>query len=399
METAQQAYARLLRDFVAPALRAQGLKGSGQTYTLPHPEMRVAVHFQCAARDRGELEFTVEVSAVHDPTMEAFDAAHRTARRQGRTIPLSRTGHWGRRLGFLMPVRRDIWWTIRAGEPIESVATEVVSALVEYGLPAAREAAAQPIHIPPEYIAAKLREDTEVERMRRKALDDLERLSPPPIRGQASPPSAPILDRYWPLRAAPRGATATPALVAAVAAYRAAGWFRRERGRSDADLAAALMATWRDVEGAELLDDPRSLDRCLLILDSDRTLYDDIEADVSEGMGAYVELLQSLAARSGGSHSITDIAEDWTTEPGGVVVRFSLNGRHHTVQLDSIGDVLDPGMITALNALIQPSQPRFFFVDDGGQFFIVTRATAGERQRLQELRPIRLDEQPPSWWR
>lgn len=400
METAQQSYARLLREFVAPELRAQGLKGSGQKYTLPHPEMRVGVSFQTGRGENpGEVTFTAEVYAVHDPTLEAFDAANRAARSQGQTIPLPQTGNWGHRLGWLMPGRRDVWWTVRAGEPIEPVASEVVSALIDYGLPAAREAAAKPIHIPPEHIAAKQREEAEFERRRRKALDDLDRLSPPTASLPTSPQPPPIIDRYWPLHAAPDGATAPPSVVAAVGAYRTAGWFERERDRSDADLAAALLATWRDVEGADLLDDPRSLDPCLLILDSDRTLYDDIEADVAEGAGAYAELLQSLAGRSGGALSVTDVAEDWSSEPGVVLVSFSLNGSRQVVQLDDLGDLLDPAMITWVNAATDPSQPHFYFIDDGGQFFIVTRATGAERQRLQALRPVRLDERPPDWWR
>jgi hypothetical protein len=45
---------------------------------------------------------------------------------------------WEDRIGMLMPGSLDRWWEIRAGQPTEQVAAEVVSAVREYALPEIR---------------------------------------------------------------------------------------------------------------------------------------------------------------------------------------------------------------------------------------------------------------------
>lgn len=44
--------------------------------------------------------------------------------------------HWTARLGELMPEAQDKWWEISSGEGASTVAEEVTTAIVQYGLPA-----------------------------------------------------------------------------------------------------------------------------------------------------------------------------------------------------------------------------------------------------------------------
>lgn len=360
MEADYHAYDRMLREHVAPALRKSGLQaGSRGEFTLPS----IGVVSFRMGRNRGELGFTVDLTG----------------------------GGFASRIGHVMPIGRDVWWNVPPDNAMESVAGEVVDAIVSYGLPALREAVArQRMSLEPSGV--------EFDGRRRKALDDLERLSPPQGAPMPAPAVEPLLP-YWPLHA-PAPGTPTPApLVGAVAAYRAAGWFERENTRTDEDLAAALVTTYRDVQGGNLLADLGALDPLLITLDSTRSLHDDIEQDVSDGESVYVDLLNALAGRSGGAWSVGDVVEDWSAEPGGVVIRFAMDGADQELRARVIEDLVDPRVVVGLNELVAPGLPRFYFVDDGGQDFILTRATAAERERLHELRPIRLDEHPPDWWR
>ncbi len=61
------------------------------------------------------VEFTINLGAAYAPTSH---------------------GYWHDRIGEVMPARRDTWWTLRAGHPIEPVAGEVLAAIRTYGWPA-----------------------------------------------------------------------------------------------------------------------------------------------------------------------------------------------------------------------------------------------------------------------
>jgi hypothetical protein len=47
---------------------------------------------------------------------------------------------WSARIGSLMPSGQDRWCRLRAGQPLEPLAAEVIGALTGYGLPALHRA-------------------------------------------------------------------------------------------------------------------------------------------------------------------------------------------------------------------------------------------------------------------
>ena len=118
------------------------------------------------------------------------------------------------------------------------------------------------------------------------------------------------------------------------------------------------------------------IDHRLLELDSDRTLVTGIELDTSEGEDVYVRLLRQLGKIGGGSSKPLRVSEDWEALPGRVVVGFQHAGQHFDVVVKECRDYVDPFAITQLNDLLGPG-PKFWFIDNGGQEAIVTRALAG----------------------
>ena len=191
---------------------------------------------------------------------------------------------------------------------------------------------------------------------------------------------------------------AVPEVVTAARAFRAAGYFALSGELSDEDFARALVRTWEEYEGEDLTEETDEIDWKLVVLDADRTVYDDTEADVGAGNNVYVSYLRRLSKCSGGAFKITNVKEDWKTQPGSVIVSLRLNDERRHLRLADCNDWIDPDVITGLNELLPSDGPRFFIVDTGGQSAIVTRATEAERQALDASTNARLLSEPPEWW-
>lgn len=235
-----------------------------------------------------------------------------------------------------------------------------------------------------------------------RCYEDIFRTDTPPVAdvGRRSSTAVPRVwkSRFARLRAPLRGRpTFSAEAVVAVGAFRRAGWFAGHEELSDEQLTARLEATLMAVDGFELPDEASELDEILLGLDAARTFGDDTEADVAEGNAVYVGLAKGLAALLGEDFRITNVKEDWA-DNWSVLVRFRLNGTPTQIRLRQCNDWVDPRFFTELNALLPENGPRFWFVHNGGQNAIVTRATAQERAELESSRRIRLHESPPQWW-
>ena len=79
-ETAQQTYHRMLRDWMAPALRQMGFKGSGQRFSLPHDTYECRFWFQKSVWSTPQMvSFSARFDVLHRRTFEAFGEALREA--------------------------------------------------------------------------------------------------------------------------------------------------------------------------------------------------------------------------------------------------------------------------------------------------------------------------------
>jgi hypothetical protein len=159
MATAQETYRTMLREVIAPALRAEGLTGSGQSYELAGERHVGQVTFDRSVHNtKDEVRFRVFLSA-----------RPREMARRAVSSPLSDV--WHATLTRLIPSRRAFeWWLLRGkdtpqhppgriristGEQLpqsgqawasgyydtadpNAVAADVIEALQQWGLPSLR---------------------------------------------------------------------------------------------------------------------------------------------------------------------------------------------------------------------------------------------------------------------
>jgi Domain of unknown function (DUF4304) len=135
----------MLRDEIAPALRARGLKGSGATYLLPDDTHWLQIGFQSSRWNSGEeVRFTVNL-AIADKAAWGRVAAERGSSDKPNPNVRSQENRVAR-LGSLA-FGEDRWWSVLDGSAQTSGAANVVlDAIDRVGLPwlRAKGAAAAP---------------------------------------------------------------------------------------------------------------------------------------------------------------------------------------------------------------------------------------------------------------
>jgi hypothetical protein len=136
VETAQETFKRMIREQVAPRLRALGFKGSGQRFALASDSHWALLGFQRSAwGDSNKGSFTINLTVV---SKEAWEAS-RTDRPYRGSAPQANASEgvpaWEERIGMLTPENLDLWWEVRAGESTERVADGVLRVVEDYALP------------------------------------------------------------------------------------------------------------------------------------------------------------------------------------------------------------------------------------------------------------------------
>lgn len=177
--------------------------------------------------------------------------------------------------------------------------------------------------------------------------------------------------------------TAARSIVDAVSALRVLGFFA-DPDATDAEVAAAVVDDHLAMWGRPLSPDDELLDLELLRFDPARVWWEDTEADVGAGNGAYVEALEGWATISRGALEPADVTESWETPRGPVRIRFVHGGRRHELVARYLGDHLDMAVLDQLNDVIAGSPYRFRMLSPFDQTAFVIACTAPERRGLEE---------------
>ena len=137
--TAQEAFTRMIKAEVAPALRRLGFKGSGQRYELPSKTHWAVVGFQrSTSSDAKHVKFTINATVVSREEWERASNEQPWLGKRPSANARSSVG-WEARIGGVMPnTGGDHWWSVTPGSVTEPVAGEVVGAVRDYLLPAMR---------------------------------------------------------------------------------------------------------------------------------------------------------------------------------------------------------------------------------------------------------------------
>ena len=141
MSSAQEAFRAMLKEHVAPSLRALGFKGSGQNYQLPSDTHWALVGFQKSEfSDSETITFTINLQVIR---RSDWDEARRESPWMGERPTATTTWGlslaWSKRIGQLTPSGEDLWWTFRAGTDTTQLAGAVLWAIEDFALPAIRE--------------------------------------------------------------------------------------------------------------------------------------------------------------------------------------------------------------------------------------------------------------------
>ena len=129
----------MLKNEVAPGLRALGFRGSGQNYHLPSETHWALLGFQRAFGDAETVHFTLNLHVVLRSAWEAERSEHPWMS----VRPTATTGGWNftwwKRIGTLTPTGQDLWWELRAGTDTAMLAAAVLWAVEDFAMPAMRE--------------------------------------------------------------------------------------------------------------------------------------------------------------------------------------------------------------------------------------------------------------------
>jgi hypothetical protein len=186
-------------------------------------------------------------------------------------------------------------------------------------------------------------------------------------------------------------------LVEVVREYRSAGWFEQFAGQPDEVVAEVLRAQcWPD--DCEEFDVARAGYGNFALADTERVIGLDPEADTSEGNHVYVGVLRRLAKITLGALVMTDVSEDWRSEPGRVIVSLVANGQPRQLRLHQLDDWVDPKVITLLNAMVAEQARRFYCFDTGGQMYPITFATPEQAAAMNAFGKVRLLDRAPDEW-
>jgi len=125
-----------LRDRIGPELRASGLRGSGQNWSLPHTAKDYALlSFQRSTySDATEARFTVNLRVTRRLEWEA--AVARSPWLGTRPKATSHGGPgWQERIGSLLDPGIDRWWVLRTPDDVPGVVDDVLHLVHAVALP------------------------------------------------------------------------------------------------------------------------------------------------------------------------------------------------------------------------------------------------------------------------
>ena len=133
---AQDNFKTMLREYVAPRLRALGLKGSGATYSLPSDLAWCLIGFQKFKwSNQQEVEFTLNLTVA---SKDAWAKA-RSEREWLPDRPSANTFYgtytWQVRVSELLG-GGDRTWRVQKGQLTDAVAADVLEVIERHALPA-----------------------------------------------------------------------------------------------------------------------------------------------------------------------------------------------------------------------------------------------------------------------
>ncbi|WP_075186754.1 DUF4304 domain-containing protein [Teredinibacter haidensis] len=136
MSTVQDKFKELLKNTVAPALRENGLKGSGQEYSIKSDDYWALIGLQKSMySDSRGLKFTINIYVISKLQWDEGREQYSYFPKKPYPNTKWQLG-WSERIGTLMPSKLDHWWEFNNQTNKRELARQLVHAIMEYAVPA-----------------------------------------------------------------------------------------------------------------------------------------------------------------------------------------------------------------------------------------------------------------------
>ncbi|PTS94004.1 hypothetical protein DBR11_24295, partial [Pedobacter sp. HMWF019] len=114
---------KILISEVDNVLRPLGFRKSGQTFFYNKDGNIGIIDFQKARRSIAASSFFTINLGVYSNALKVFDNF------DVKSKPLISDCHWRKRIGFLLPAKKDYWWEINANTSLPGLIAEIINVL------------------------------------------------------------------------------------------------------------------------------------------------------------------------------------------------------------------------------------------------------------------------------
>lgn len=119
---------------LAPQLKALGFRKSGRTFYRVAGDCTQVINVQASLSNyAGQGKFTVNLGGFY-PLLAELLTGLQPAPKPG-ALPKEYDCQLRRRIGELLPARRDFWWELAAGDRVDDLGRELAAAVADCGLP------------------------------------------------------------------------------------------------------------------------------------------------------------------------------------------------------------------------------------------------------------------------
>ena len=130
LSTTRQAIAQVSRDYCSPLLKSHGFKMRGTGFWRATDGLLHDIRFQASMWGTSASgQFTINVGVTHPQMYELF------VRRPIPRNPSSAQWPISERIGFLLPEKRDRWWSVDEGTDVSTLGQEIVRIVEASAIP------------------------------------------------------------------------------------------------------------------------------------------------------------------------------------------------------------------------------------------------------------------------
>lgn len=148
-------------------------------------------------------------------------------------------------------------------------------------------------------------------------------------------------------------------LIEQIRFYRRLGFFGEFRRLAEPALAERLSAMQTQLTGEDFDPDLPAAELSVLRWDRWRVWSEEPSLEIEQGQGAYVKILQGLAAISRGCLPLTEATEEWESEEGPIFLHAYVDGVEFASQAIKDGNLFDLEVIKDLNHILIHPYYRF----------------------------------------